>query len=211
MLFSKFKNSIPFLQDAKLGGITSQFNLAPSYRQPYDLERIKAKNPTKAAVLIIFYSDPDNNTVFVLTKRANYDGHHANQISFPGGKQDSADLHLIDTALRETKEEIGLHIPSKSVFKELTQVYIPPSNFIVQPYVAILDQSPIFNTNYEVEEIITPKLADLLKFENLKTSKIQNSSGHFLDTPYFLLQDEVVWGATAMMLSELRNLIQKIS
>lgn len=209
MLFSTFKNRIPYLQETIIGGITTQFKLAPSYRKPYNLMRIKAKNPVKAAVLIIIFPDSKNNTAFILTKRPNYDGQHANQISFPGGKQNPEDLHLLDTALRETKEEIGLDITSKSIFKKLTEVYIPTSNFMVQPYLAILDMTPNFTTNYEVEKIVTPTLFDLLNNKNQKITHVKTSDGRFLETPYFSLENEVVWGATAMMLSELKDLIQK--
>lgn len=209
MNFSDFKNSIPFLQKSILGGVQTQFQLAPTYRKPYDLAKVKANNPTKAAVLVLFYPNANNKTSFVLTKRADYDGHHANQISFPGGKHDPKDNQLIDTALRETKEEIGISIAATSIFKKLTEVFIPPSNFIVQPYLAYIDSTPKFSINYEVDQIIAPTIVDLMDVNNQKTTLIQSTQGKNLDTPYFSLQGEIVWGATAMMLSELRDLLLK--
>jgi len=209
MFFSDFKNRIGLLQKLTLGGESAQFQLAPAYRKPYDLKKVKAKNPTKAAVLILFYPDSNHKTSFVLTKRADYDGHHANQISFPGGKQDPQDKQLLDTALRETKEEIGVSVSATTIFKKLTEVFIPPSNFIVQPYLAYIDSTPKFTINYEVEQILSPTIYDLLDVRNQKITHIKSTQGENFETPYFSFQDEIVWGATAMMLSELRDLLQK--
>ena len=210
MFFSDFKNSIPIIQKARLGGIKEQFHLAPNDRKRYDSSIIKANNPTKASVLIIFFPNSVGQTSFVLTKRADYDGHHSKQISFPGGKQDINDPDLLTTALRETHEEIGLTIKPEAIFKKLTEVYIPPSNFIVEPYLALLNHEPHFTTNYEVDALITPKLSDILQHKNQKITHVEASNGKIIETPYFALNNEIVWGATAMMLSELRHLILKI-
>jgi 8-oxo-dGTP pyrophosphatase MutT (NUDIX family) len=210
MLFSDFKNSIPLLQQANLGGITAQFQLAPAYRKKYDLDKIKANNPIKASVLIILFPNSMNEACFVLTKRADYNGHHSKQISFPGGKQNIDDKSLLDTALRETYEEIGVTIKSEYIFKKLTEVYIPPSNFLVHPFLAILDTTPKFKTNYEVASIITPKISDLLDLDNQKEAQVQTTNGKVIDTAYFALENETVWGATAMMLSEFRDLIYQL-
>jgi len=206
--FNHFKNKIPFLKTRKLGGVDAQFKLAPALRLKYDEEKIKASNPRKAAVLVLFYPNENNEATFLLTKRASYKGTHSAQISFPGGKTDEADGSLQETALRETFEEVGIPPETTEIIRELTNVYIPPSNFLATPFIAVAEKKPIFITNYEVEYTIEILLKDLLhdralSVVNLTTSYMKNS-----DVPCFKLNDYAVWGATAMMLSEIKELLK---
>ncbi len=210
MLFSDFKNTIGALQKTPLKGLEAQFQLAPTYRKRYDLEKIQASNATLASVLIIFFANKEKETSFVLTERANYNGHHAKQISFPGGKKDLNDTSLLSTAIRETEEEIGLKIVATDVFKELTEIYIPPSNFLAHPFLAIYDETPSFITNYEVESIITPTIDDLMNTDKVQIKKVTINSGMQIETPCFLFDNHIVWGATAMILSELRALLEDV-
>ncbi len=208
MQFDTFSSLLSKLKTAQLGGGPAQFLLAPAYRKSYDLAKIKATNPIKAAVLIMIFPNVHNETCFVLTQRASYEGHHSKQISFPGGKQEKKDVNLLETALRETKEEMGIEISSKAIIKTLTEVYIPPSNFLVTPYVATLDKTPRFSTNYEVECVFTPSLAELLDVATMQVANVQTSENKMVEAPCFLFEDKVVWGATAMMLNELKELIR---
>lgn len=210
MQFTVFQSYTSILKQTKLGGIPDQFLLAPSYRKQYDSALIKANNPTKAAVLILFFPNKNGETVFLLTKRAAYDGHHSKQISFPGGKKDKFDKNLLATALREVNEEVGIKIKQNQVIKQLTDVYIPPSNFIVTPFVAVIEKAPIFKTNYEVKSTLTPTLLQLLDNTSVKMSSVATNSGNKVEAPSYILQNEIVWGATAMMLSELKELILSI-
>ena len=207
MQFNTFYSFISKLKKAQLGGVSAQFLLAPEYRKSYDLAKIKTAKLTKAAVLIIIFPNAQNETCFVLTQRASYDGHHSKQISFPGGKQEKKDANLLETALRETKEEMGLEISSNVIIKTLTEIYIPPSNFLVTPYVAVLDKTPKFSTNHEVDCVFTPSLAQLLDATTIQTVSVQTSKNETIEAPCFLFENKVVWGATAMMLSELKELI----
>ena len=108
MDFNSFLTQINKLQKLPLGGIESQFKMAPELRKKFSLTAITNKNPRESAVLALFYPDKDNNTRILLMLRSNYNGVHAAQISFPGGKRDKVDGNLVDTALRETEEEIGV-------------------------------------------------------------------------------------------------------
>ena len=207
MQFNTFYSLIPKLKTAKLGGVSAQFLLAPAYRKAYDLVKIKAANPTKAAVLIVVFPNAQEETCFVLTQRASYNGHHSQQISFPGGKQEKEDRSLFMTALRETKEEIGIKISPNSLIKTLTEVYIPPSNFLVTPHVVVLDKAPKFTPNYEVEKVLTPTLSQLLDDATVQVAQVQTTAKKNLSAPSFLFEDKAVWGATAMMLSELKELV----
>jgi len=210
MTFEYFVALIPAIQKVKLGGMEAQFKLAPAYREKYDLDFIKSKNPLLAAVLLLIFPDKDHNMRFLLIKRPNYTGHHANQISFTGGKKSEIDVDLLETAIRETEEEVGIKIHKNQILKTLTEVYIPPSNFLVQPYLAWIPSTPTFYPNYEVEKIMTPLLHDLLNAMNIQTQQVIGSHGKSWQSPGFVLEDEFVWGATAMIISEIIDLFNKV-
>lgn len=206
MLFTKFKENINTLEEVPLGGLKAQFHLAPTYRKNLEKERIKALNPTLASVLIIFFPDSSGETSFILTKRASYKGHHSKQISFPGGKKEDSDTDMIHTAIRETNEEIGVAIQRETIFKKLTDVYIPPSNFLAIPYLSYLDKMPNFTINHEVDSLLIVSIKALLNPNNIQIREVQTTTGQVIKTPCYIFNDQIVWGATAMILSELQQL-----
>ena len=208
MNFNDFKNKITQFKITELGGLDAQFKLAPKIRLNYDADKIVANNPRKAAVLALFYPNKKNETCFLLTQRASYKGIHSAQISFPGGKKDQTDKNLENTALRETFEEVGVIGSSIEIIRELTDVYIPPSNFLATPFLGFVEQRPNFNLNYEVEQTIEVLVSDLLKEANLTSVKMNTSYMNNVDVPCFKLKGYVVWGATAMMLSEIKELLK---
>lgn len=208
MQFDFFLSNILKLQKLPLGGLDSQFKMAPELRKLFDQEKIKQRNPKEAAVLILFFPNEFNETMFLLTKRAKYNGVHSSQISFPGGKHEYADILMKITALRETNEEIGINKENVYLIKTLTKVYIPPSNFWVTPFLGYINYHPFYYKNDEVENIIEVKLADLMDINNLSTININTSYADNIDVPCFNLNNEIVWGATAMMLSEIYDLIK---
>ena len=207
MNFNNFKQRIQQFQKITLGGLDAQFKMAPKLRLKYDPEQISANNPKRAAVLALFYPNDKNETTFLLTQRASYKGTHSAQISFPGGKIEQIDTSLQDTALRETFEEVGIHPDSISVFRELTDVYIPPSNFLATPFLGFSVKRPNFTTNHEVEKLIEVLLSDLLNDISLTTVIMNTSYMKNAEVPCFKFNNYVVWGATAMMLSEIKELI----
>ncbi|QTD38266.1 CoA pyrophosphatase [Polaribacter batillariae] len=208
MKFHQFKNKIEALKTLELGGLEAQFKLAPELRLRYDADKIKASNPKKAAVLALFYPNHKNDTTFLLTERATYKGTHSAQISFPGGKVNKTDKNLQETALREAFEEVGIVPKSIEVVRELTDVFIPPSNFLATPFIGYIDQRPRFNTNYEVEKTIEVLVEDLLNEASLSTVNLSTSYMKNINVPCFKLNDYIVWGATAMMLSEIKELLK---
>ncbi|WP_375240617.1 NUDIX hydrolase [Polaribacter sp.] len=209
MKFNQFKSNINSFKTSKLGGLDAQFKLAPELRLRYDADKIKASNPKKAAVLALFYPNENNETTFILTERASYKGTHSAQISFPGGKIDISDKNLEATAVREANEEIGIKTASVEIIRELTDVYIPPSNFLATPFIGYLSKRPKFITNYEVETTIEVLLEDLLNDTSLTTVNLSTSYMKNTDVPCFKLNGYVVWGATAMMLSEIKELLKQ--
>lgn len=208
MNFIQFKNKIEDFKGKKLGGLAAQFKLAPELRLQFSEDKIKAKNPRKAAVLALFYPNKQNKTTFLLTERARYKGTHSAQISFPGGKYDKEDINLQATAIRETFEEVGVKPNKINVIRELTSVYIPPSNFLATPFLSFTEKQPVFAKNYEVENTIEVQLEDLLDEASLTTKAVQTSYMGKTEVPCFRLNNCIVWGATAMMLSEIKELLK---
>jgi len=210
MDFKTFLKHLPKLKELPLGGIDSQFKMAPELRKKFSLEDIHLKNPKESAVLALFYPDEDHKANIVLMLRSDYKGVHASQISFPGGKKEKNDDNLKHTALRETEEEIGILKTDITIVRKLTKTYIPPSNFWVTPYLGFLQRKPNFSTNYEVEKIIEISIGDLINEKNLSCKNLTTSYMENIDVPCFKLNDYIIWGATAMVLSEIKDLLKLV-
>lgn len=208
MNFKDFTQKIDSLRKEKLGGLSAQFKMAPKLRLQYNQNKIAANNPRKAAVLALFYPNSENETCFLLTKRASYKGTHSAQISFPGGKIEKSDTSLQETALRETQEEVGVVPASVEIIRELTDVYIPPSNFLATPFMGFVAERPNFILNHEVENKIEVLLSDLLDDTNVTTVVLETSYMKKIEVPCFKMNHHIVWGATGMMLSEIKELLK---
>lgn len=168
------------------------------------------QSPKRAAVMMLFYPKQDE-THLVLIVRNSYPGVHSSQIAFPGGKVELFDKNLQETALRETEEEIGVKKHQIEVIRAFTEVYIPPSNFLVSPFLGICDASLEFSLQEdEVAGIIEFPLKDFLNDEIIVTRRLKTSYSVAIDVPAFLVKEHIVWGATAMMLSELKDTIKKV-
>lgn len=208
MDFSEFLERKNQLQEANLGGLEAQFLLAPEMRLKYDAAKIEASNPKIAAVLALFYPTTNNETCFLLTERAKYKGTHSAQISFPGGKIDKKDLNLKETALRETFEEVGIPKNKITILRELTDVFIPPSNFLATPFLGFTNEDPKLITNYEVANAFKVPVKALLDNDNLTSIKMSTSYASNIVVPCFQFNRHIVWGATAMILSEIKELLK---
>ncbi len=193
-------------------GEASHYKMEPEVRkQLRQSKKHNVRQAKKAAVLALFYPAPDHATQLLFILRKRYPGVHSNQVGFPGGKVEEEDLDLMETAKRETYEEVGVDPGSVEIVKSLSKVYIPPSNFLVQPFLGILEHptSFIMDTK-EVEEIIEVGLTDLLNPDNLMMQQLTTSYARKIEVPAFKLKGHTVWGATAMMLSEIKDLIEKV-
>jgi 8-oxo-dGTP pyrophosphatase MutT (NUDIX family) len=140
----------------------------------------------------------------VLTRRREDLNSHAGQMSFPGGQREAQET-LVTTALRETEEEIGVPAHTLQVIGRLTPLYIPPSDFEVHPFVARTGNGsqPQFTPNPgEVAEIVEVPLQVLLDPAS-RDEQLWNIRGHSISVPFYTLGRHKVWGATAMMISEL--------
>jgi 8-oxo-dGTP pyrophosphatase MutT (NUDIX family) len=211
MNFDNFKDILPKITKIPLPGLSSQLKMAPSMREK-ELKTMedRMKNARKSAVMALFYPNAQQETNFVLILRKTYKGVHSNQVGFPGGKVEEEDQDYKMTALRETEEEVGIDPKKIQVVREITATYIPPSNFIVQPFIGILEETPSFIPQpSEVEDIIEVALTDFLSENAVIEKELTTSYMKKIQVPAFYLNDHVVWGATAMMLSEVKDIISQ--
>lgn len=210
MNFETFIKSASKIKNLNLPGEESQFKMSPPFRKDLIEEnRLKMKNAKQAGVMALFYPNDLGETYLVLILRKTYKGVHSAQVGFPGGKYEDDDPDLEYTALRETNEEVGVPINDMEVLKALSKIYIPPSNFTVSPYLAVAHQTPKFiKQDEEVEDVIEVALTHFLNDSNTGDFSVMTSLDMELEVPAFTLNGHVVWGATAMMLSELKDLLK---
>ena len=208
MDFQRFITQLKIAINKDLPGEESHQKMRVIYDQSIELPFSKI-NSTQAAVLILLYL-ADNEIYFFLTKRTDELKHHKGQISLPGGTQEGNEK-LIDTALRETQEEIGINKNSISIIGTITPLFVPVTGFMIYPFIGYslnkLDPKP---DPVEVATIFSVNISDLLNKEN-RTTEQRNIRGYDVQVPYFKLNDYQVWGATSMILSEFRDLIKSIN
>jgi len=168
------------------------------------------KSPPKpGSVLILVYHDA-GSIKFPLTLRADYLGTHSGQISLPGGKAEPGE-NAVETALRECEEEIGVKKTEVEVIGRLSNFFVMPSNFLVTPVIGICRDRPEFRADpVEVVKILEGDVADLLLQDAIKQKEILAAKQFRMLAPYFEIDGEVVWGATAMMLNEFRSILLEI-
>lgn len=191
-----------------LPGKEAHLHMSP---QPVDIRRFSEKIPDnhrKSGVLLLFYPEAGNG-FFPLIKRPVYSGVHSGQVALPGGKVEPSDPDVIFTALREAEEEIGIDAEKVEVLGRLSDLYIPTSNFLVSPVIGFLSNTPSFIPEQkEVSRIIRTEVHAIFQPEIKKRTHLELGKGIRLDTPYFEIDGEIVWGATAMILSELLHLLE---
>jgi 8-oxo-dGTP pyrophosphatase MutT (NUDIX family) len=165
--------------------------------------------PKPGSVLILLY--PGENEVFLpLIKRPDYLGAHSGQVSFPGGKAEPGET-TVETALRETHEEIGVDPQTVHVLGKLSPFFVIPSNFMVTPVVGFLETPvPFIPDSKEVERVLQANLANLMATDAVQVKDILAARVFPMRAPHFLVENEIVWGATAMMLNELRVVLKEI-
>ncbi|WP_044403767.1 CoA pyrophosphatase [Lacinutrix sp. Hel_I_90] len=208
MKFDAFSKAIKGIKNLQLPGQASQFKMSPPYREHLvKLQADKIKNARQAAVMALFYPDLNNETHIILILRKTYKGVHSAQIGFPGGKLEAGETKE-EAAIRETEEEVGVKQEDMTVLKQLTQIYIPPSNFYVQPFIGVCQSTPIFTKqDDEVEDLLEVHLNDFLNESHVITKTVSTAYDVSVDVPAFKLNGHSVWGATAMILSEVKDLL----
>ncbi|HTL80468.1 MAG TPA: CoA pyrophosphatase [Bacteroidia bacterium] len=203
------RDELKLMLSKDLPGESAQFRMTA--REKITLEQHLDKRPDhrKSAVMLhLFMKEGELFTMII--RRPDYDGTHGGQLALPGGKMDKEDEDLLATAIRETREEVNVRVLPQNIIGKLTPVYIPVSNFLVQPFVAFLDAVPEWKKDEaEVAEIIEVPMSLLLD-ERVKTRKRISIGAHmFVETPCYDLNGNLLWGATAMIFSELEEMMKR--
>lgn len=209
-MFTEFIGRLKYRLALPLPGANAHWMMAHPYRKQNFLYRNEPEDAKKGSVLILLYTH-DNSISTVLIVRQDYDGVHSGQVAFPGGKFEEADIDLKTTALREASEEIGI-IPSEiEIVGQLTKLYIPPSNFVVQPFIGMTNYQPSFHPDTEeVKEVIEVNIHQLLDNTIIGEKEILLGNKMRVRTPFFDIKGHTVWGATAMILNELKQILHEM-
>jgi len=208
MLDTNFINALKEQLTQTLPGTAAQIKMATGTRREFPTIPANAK---EACVLCLLYPK-DNEWYIVLTQRVstNKNDRHSGQMSFPGGKYEDSDASYEQGALRETEEEVGIPAKVVSILGKMTPLYIPVSNFQVYPFVGVIDYTPTFTPEIqEVKEIVETPLSLLLEDSTRQITDLTIRNYSIKEVPYFNVFGKVVWGATAMMLSEFVEIVKE--
>lgn len=186
---------------AGLPGLTTQLQMAPDGRGTIDVAQARLGDHRESAVMVLLYPRESGISILYTVRRADLK-HHAGQISFPGGRREEGET-LRQTALREAFEEVGVAAKAIDVVGSLTPLFIPPSRFIVYPYVAVTDRRPDF--------VIQESEVDALLEFDLATLTDPASRTFEARVPIYAVGNHKIWGATAMITAELLAVIDGIN
>lgn len=179
-------------------------------RSPIDSLGDVIHNAKQSAVLCLVYP-ADEEWKIVYIQRPKYEGVHSAQIGFPGGKKEEGDINYRETALREANEELNIHPRDVEVLGGLSPLYVPPSNFLIHPFLAIQAHRPDFiMEEREVSGIIELPLKHLLDKNNLLPKEILVRN-HLFVTNGFQYKEHFIWGATAMISMEIVQLLKELN
>jgi 8-oxo-dGTP pyrophosphatase MutT (NUDIX family) len=198
-----WKNSLSFILNQPFDATNAHLEMAPYRKISFN----SSQNSIHSAVGLHFFFNGE--PTFILIERPQTMRKHAGQIALPGGKKDEGDKDLIETALRESNEEIGIIPGNINSIGSLATVYITASNYLVHSFAFIHNEKPIIHLNPdEVNQILEVKLSELLLPETKSVSDIQLQNGTKIkNVPCFLIQDKIIWGATSLLLNELKHRI----
>jgi 8-oxo-dGTP pyrophosphatase MutT (NUDIX family) len=206
-----FSNNLSNRLRTALPGKEAQKIMMPKAGSVIDRFSIEVKKGAKEGAVLILLYKKNGKIYFPLTQRHEYDGVHSGQISFPGGKVEDSDGTVEKAALRETEEEIGISHSSVNILGRLTDLFIIVSNFNVRPVIGFVDEPPSFKVDpHEVAKVIEISTDQLKDSTLVKEKEVITKGGFRIMAPYFDFDGHHVWGATAMMLSELKEILKSL-
>ncbi len=194
-----------------LPGLASHLKMAPKHRvQELINKNYGAQNAQKSAVLIVFFHESEQLKMIVI-RRSRYVGIHSGQIAFPGGRFETEDIDVQTTALREIEEEIGIARDEIEIIGRLSDIYVPPSNFLISVFVGYLGKKPLYKMQErEVDEVIEIPFREFFNPNVIKQKDFYvNSIKAASNAPYFDVSKSEIWGASAMVISELMDVLNK--
>lgn len=200
-----FLNRLEKRLKEELPGVTAQMRMAPKNRPFPEIP----EKPILAAVVILLYQQ---NGIWytVLIKRNNYQGPHSGQISLPGGRMEVYDPSLQEAAIREAVEELGIARIRIHIIEKLTPLHIPASNYLVHPFAGFYEGTPFWQPDSaEVRYVIEASLSQLLDPANVKSGIIHSGDRSWY-APYYDINGEKIWGATAMIISEFLEVVRSV-
>ena len=204
------RDLIKKIQEAELQGENAHAIYSPPYRPLFSYEEILTKNPKFAAVNILLYLKENEWYFPLMVRTENERDRHSGQISLPGGKKENEDKTFEDTAKRETSEEMGIDEHYVRIIREMSPIYIPPSNFYVRPFVSYTKKNPQFLLQEaEAMELIEFPVSSLLNLtETPEMMALPSSRG--VEVPVINFNGYIIWGATSMILSEFSILLKNL-
>lgn len=204
------RDLITKIQSAKLQGEAAHSIYSPPYRPLYSYDQILEKNPKFAAVNILLYLKNNEWYLPLIVRSTNERDRHSGQISLPGGKKEDDDLNYAATAKRETSEEVGISEHYIRIIRELSPIYIPPSNFYVKAFVSYTKKNPTFILQEtEAVELIEFPISSILKLKDQpEMMTLPGSRG--VQVPVIHFNGYYIWGATSMILSEFSQLLKNL-
>lgn len=204
------KDLLKKIQEAELEGENAHCIFSPPYRPLYSYEEILTRGPKFAAVNIVLYLKDGEWYFPLIVRSTNERDRHSGQISLPGGKKEESDRTFADTAKRETSEEMGLEEPYIRMIREMSPIYIPPSNFYVRPFISYTKKNPdFFLQETEAVELIEFPVSSMLKLtEQPEMMVLPSSRG--VEVPVINFNGYLIWGATSMILSEFSQLLKNL-
>jgi 8-oxo-dGTP pyrophosphatase MutT (NUDIX family) len=209
IVFTTLKKWLRINKPLPLPGRDAQFKMAPSGRVDQPIPFAHEGSPKDSAVIIFLKENPEGkaNVLFILRKT--YPGVHSGQIGFPGGKLEPGDRNMLDAAQREAYEEIGIRTEQYEIVQALSNLYVPASHFIIHPFLAIINEPfQAVLDEREVEELIEVPLHLFIDNDNIKLRAMTFANGCTADVPFHELDGKMLWGATAMIMSELIEIIR---